>query len=233
MPTGNVLIVDDDPEVLEIIQAYLSREGYRTLTARRGSEALSVARAENPDLIILDLILPDLDGLDVCRQLRHELTAPILLLSARSEEIDKILGLTVGGDDYITKPFSPRELVARVKAGLRRAALQQDRKASGQPQHLVFKNLSIDLKGYLIYLNGRQVALPAKEFELLRFLALHPNEIFSREDLYRQIWGNDAFGDSRTVMVHIRRLRERLASYPDASGWIRTVRGVGYKFQPN
>lgn len=232
MTREKILIVDDDKDIRNLIQTYLVREGYQTSSTGSGHEALALARSESPDLIILDVMLPDLDGLEVCRLLRRESTVPILFLSVKNEEFDKILGLSLGGDDYLTKPFSPRELVARVKAILRRSKIVASPTLPQTSHILRFKNLSIDVRGYQLIINNERMVLPGKEFELLCFLARHANQVFSKEQLYQQVWGDDAAGDSRTVMVHIRRLRERFAPYPELAGCIKTVWGVGYKFQP-
>jgi DNA-binding response OmpR family regulator len=223
-----VLIVDDEIEIVELVQDYLEREGFGVLTAGDGQAALAAARREKPDLIVLDIMLPKVDGFEVCRQLRSETVAPIIMLSAKGQEVDKILGLGLGADDYITKPFSPGELVARVKAHLRRSTLL----SKGQDENIITcGELTIDINGYKVIRRGQEVALPTREFELLRFLALHPNQVFTREQLFEKVWGYNYVGDDSTVTVHIRRIREKLEDDPKNPGYLKTVWGVGYKFE--
>ncbi len=230
MAREKILIVDDEEDIRALILAYMNKEGYKATQATCGTEALSLARSERPDLIILDVMLPDLDGLEVCRQLRSEFTMPVIFLSAKSEEFDKVLGLSLGGDDYLTKPFSPRELVARVKAILRRSNTTAQ-PASAESSHILrFKHLVIDIRGYEVTFKQEQIVLPGKEFELFAFMALNANKVFSREQLYQSVWGADAMGDSRTVLVHIRHLREKFAPYQELADCIKTVWGIGYKF---
>lgn len=230
MVKEKILIVDDEEDIRALILTYMSKEGFQALQAPCGSEALILARNERPDLIILDVMLPDMDGLEVCRQLRNDLAMPIIFLSAKSEEFDKVLGLSLGGDDYLTKPFSPRELVARVKAILRRSGGAAQPSQTEFSHVLRFDKLVIDIRGYEVTFNKEQIVLPGKEFELFAFLALNANNVFSREQLYQNVWGTDAMGDSRTVLVHIRHLREKFQYYPELADCIKTVWGIGYKF---
>ena len=223
-----VLIVDDEIEIVELVRDYLEREGFVVLTATDGQAALECARRSKPDLVVLDIMLPKIDGFEVCRQLRGEMVIPIVLLSAKGQEVDKILGLGLGADDYITKPFSPGELVARVKAHLRRSTVLSK---NHEETVLSFGDLSIDIQGYRVTLKAQEVPLPSREFELLRFIAQHPNQVFTREVLFEKVWGYDYVGDDSTVTVHIRRLREKLESDPRNPRYIKTVWGVGYKFE--
>ncbi|MHB8170907.1 MAG: response regulator transcription factor [Thermincolia bacterium] len=191
-----ILIVDDEKEIVELVTDYLEREGFRVVTAGDGQAALEAARREKPDLIILDIMLPKIDGYEVCRQIRGEMVVPIIFLSAKGQEVDKILGLGLGADDYITKPFSPGELVARVKAHLRRVNLL----SKGQEDNLLcFREMTIDTQGYRVTLCGQEVALATREFELLRYLALNPNQVFTREQLFAKVWGYDYVGDASAL----------------------------------
>lgn len=226
-----ILVVDDEKPIAEILKFNLEREGYRVVVAYDGDEALEAARAHHPDLMILDIMLPKLDGFAVCREIRKESDVPILMLTAKDQEVDKVLGLELGADDYVTKPFSPREIMARVKAILRRrpAAAQ-----GGAPKRLQLDDLVVDLEAYTAERGGQVIDLTPKEFELLRHLALHPGQVFSREALLQDVWGFDYFGDVRTVDVTVRRLREKIEVDPGNPEYIRTRRGVGYYCQrPN
>ncbi len=224
-----ILVVEDEQLIADILRFNLEREGYQVLLAFDGQEALSACRREAPQLVILDIMLPKLDGFSVCRELRRFSRVPVLMLTAKEEEVDKILGLELGADDYVTKPFSPRELVARVKAILRRTQPAPDEE--GAIAQLRVGDLTIDHDSYRVVLSGQEVGLTPKEFELLRFLAQHPGQIFSREALCREVWGYDYFGDARTVDVTVRRLREKIESDPSRPVYIKTRRGVGYYFQ--
>lgn len=221
---AKILVVDDEIEILNLLDVYLTRERFTVLRAANGREALAIAKTEKPDLVVLDLMLPDSDGVELCKTLRAELIVPIVILSAKGEEPDKVLGLGVGADDYVTKPFSPSELVARVKAHLRQFARLR---TAGDESSLVLGPLEIDLRAYEVRLGGRSVALTTKEFQLLRFMAARPNQVFSREQLYESVWGWDAAGDARSVSVYVQRLRHKLG--PKI---IETVWGAGYKFVP-
>jgi two-component system response regulator VicR len=227
-----ILIVDDETSIRDVLTRYLEREGYRVEVAADGQGALLAAAASQPDLIVLDLMLPGLDGLEVCHRLRQHSAVPIIMLTARNEEADKLIGFTTGADDYITKPFSPAELVLRVKAVLRRVdAAQAPAPAPGNS--LRFGTLAIAPAFRRVELAGRVVDLTAKEFDLLHFIARHPGQVFSRSQLLNQVWDYDYYGDVSTVTVHISRLREKLEPDPAHPRYIKTVWGVGYKFEPS
>jgi len=227
-----ILIVEDDRTLLEGLKYSLSREGYTVSTATDGVEALEVAREERPDLIVLDIMLPKLDGLEVCRILRKEgMAIPILMLTAKVEEIDRVVGLELGADDYITKPFSLRELLARIRASLRRVEMMQ-REVSEQPSpKLRLGDLEVDLSRHQVTLSDSILSLSPKEFELLAYLVRNRGLVISRDTLLERIWGYEYEGDTRTVDVHIRWLREKIESDPTNPRRILTVRGVGYKFE--
>ncbi|MBD2860928.1 MULTISPECIES: response regulator transcription factor [Paenibacillus] len=228
MRREKILIVDDEVEIIELICLYLAREGYQTLTALDGYGAIEMVDKSKPDLIILDIQLPDLDGFEVCLELRKMTKAPILFLSCKSEDLDKILGLGVGGDDYITKPFSPGEMVARVKAHLRRSRMQSE---PVTPEHtLTFGELTIDPKSFTVRLSGEVVTLSAKEYQLLLLLAKNPDRVYSLDQLFTQVWESPSIGDPRTVMVHISNVRKKIEPDPAHPTYIVTVRGGGYKF---
>jgi two-component system alkaline phosphatase synthesis response regulator PhoP len=227
-----VLVVDDEQPIRELIKYNLEREGYQVLLAGDGDTALEMARVEMPDIILLDVMLPGQDGLFVCRTLNQQPNTraiPIIMLSAKGEELDKVLGLEMGADDYITKPFSPRELLARIKARLRRQTL--DNQVSDETGRIIIDNLVIDQERFIVSYNGIKQDLTPKEFELLRYLARNPGKVFTRDFLLEQIWGYDFSGDSRTVDVHIRHIRQKLEQIPGAPQFIETVRGVGYRFK--
>ncbi|MBE9505246.1 MAG: response regulator transcription factor [Chloroflexi bacterium] len=229
-----ILVVEDDANLLDVLRYNMTREGYRVVTAQDGQEALAVARAEKPDLLILDIMLPYLSGLDVCRILRKEMSAPILMLTAKADEIDKVVGLEIGADDYVTKPFSLRELVARVRAMLRRAEMLPDEAGSGGEEvrrPVQVGNLSIDLERHVVSLDGEVVSLSPKEFELLAFLAQNRRRVFSRDYLLDKVWGYEYAGDTRTVDVHVRWLRQKIESDAGHPTRLLTVRGVGYKLE--
>lgn len=224
-----ILIVEDEQLIADILKYNLEREGYRVTVAFDGEQALALCRRENPGLVILDIMLPKLDGFSVCRELRRFSRVPVLILTAKEEEIDKILGLELGADDYVTKPFSPRELIARVKAILRR--VQPEAETGSDSARISAGDLTIDPDLYRVIRSGREIELTAKEFDLLKFLAQHQGQIFSRGALCREVWGYDYIGDARTVDVTVRRLREKIESDPSRPDYIRTRRGVGYFFQ--
>ena len=222
-----VLVVDDEPTLRDVVVRYLEREGFRALVAADGSEAETVLREQAPDLVILDLMLPGTDGLELCRRIRARSSLPVIMLTARGEETDRIVGLELGADDYVTKPFSPRELVARVRTILRRAA--QPSESSEVQQH---GDLALDAASREVRKSGRPVKLTAKEFDLLWFLAAHPRRVFSREHLMASVWGYQAAFDTGTVTVHIRRLRAKIEDDAARPQHIETVWGVGYRFSP-
>lgn len=222
-----ILVADDDIKVHEVLGAYFRREEYQMLSAYDGEEALEIMRRSRPDIVILDIMMPKKDGFMVCREIRKESRIPIIMLSAKSEEFDRLLGLELGADDYITKPYSPREVVARIKVVLRRL---HDTGDVARSPHLVVDNLDIDMNAYVVKLSGKVVPCTPKEIEILWTLASNPGIVFSREHLLQSIWGYDYLGDTRAVDSHIKRIRAKLCS--DANGWdIRTVWGVGYRFE--
>ena len=222
-----ILVADDDANVHQSLNAYFRREGYQMLSAYDGSEALNCVRKSRPDMVILDVMMPKMDGLMVCREIRRESNIPIIMLSAKGEEFDKLLGLELGADDYITKPFSPREVLARVKVVLRRIHELRDMQ---RDTHLVVGNLDIDMSAYIVKLGGKQVPCTPKEIEIIWTLATNPGMVFSREHLLQNIWGYDFLGDTRAVDSHIKRIRAKLCK--PGNGWdIKTVWGVGYRFE--
>ncbi|HXF60500.1 MAG TPA: response regulator transcription factor [Caldilineaceae bacterium] len=233
-----VLVVEDEPSLVDTLEYSLSRQGYEVKTATDGAMALEIARRERPHLIVLDVMLPTLDGFEVCRILRQEMSVPILMLTARSDEVDKIVGLEVGADDYLTKPFSMRELVARVRALLRRVRLVREEMATegkAEPavppaERLVFDDLIIDLGRREVSCRGQRLHLKPKEFDLLVFLARNRGMVLSRDLILERVWGWDYDGGSRTVDVHVRWLREKLEVDPSSPTRIVTVRGIGYRF---
>ncbi len=224
-----VMIVDDDQHIAELISLYLSKEGYETMEIYDGREAVEKIGSFQPDMLLLDLMLPGMDGYKVCTEIRKISDIPVIMLTAKGETFDKVLGLELGADDYMVKPFDPKELVARVKAVLRR----YDQKASQKEdknKKLVFSDLEINISNYTVEYHGEYVDFPPKEFELLHYLAEHPNQVFTREQLLDRIWGYEYIGDTRTVDVHIKRIREKLNK--QEQNWsIKTVWGVGYKFE--
>lgn len=224
--SAKILVVDDDPNVFELIKLYADMEGFQVVGVNNGDLALSAFDKENPDVIILDLMLPGTDGMTLCRKFREMRMVPIIMLTARGEEADRILGLEMGADDYVSKPFSPRELMARIKAVMRRANLYN----KSEQVNIKYPGLEImsDLRKILV--NGSEVELTPKEFDLLYYLAQNPLKVFSREDLLSAVWGCDYYGDQHTVDVHIRRLRKKLA--PLNHEYLTTVWGIGYKFTP-
>ncbi len=233
MDTENirVLIVDDERNICEIIRLYIEKEGYKAICAYDGDEAIRLFNEEKPSIILLDIMLPKKDGWQVCREIRATSNVPVIMLTAKGELFDKVLGLELGADDYMVKPFEPKELVARVKAVLRRCEYgqtEEEEKSTG----LCFDGLSINRETYEVYLDERRLELPPKEFELLHFLAQNANKVFTRDQLLNEIWGYEFFGDSRTVDVHIKRIREKIESDEKPRKWqLKTVWGVGYKFE--
>jgi two-component system OmpR family response regulator len=233
MPVNRVLVVEDDQTLLDVLKYNLVKEGYLVTTATDGAQALEVARSERPDVIILDIMLPELDGLEVCRILRREMTVPILMLTAKSEEVDKVVGLEIGADDYMTKPFSMRELLARVRSMLRRADMVRKESSiiAKSGAIVTVGDLEIETDRHRVSRSGETVELAPKEFDLLAFLATNPGRVFSRDYLLERVWGYDYAGGTRTVDVHMRWLRKKLESDPASPRHLITVRGVGYKFE--
>lgn len=221
-----ILIVDDERNIVELIRLYLEKEGYKTICAYTGDEAITLFNQQSPSLVLLDIMLPGTDGWQVCREIRKSANTPIIMLTAKSDTFDKVLGLELGADDYITKPFEAKELIARVKAVLRRSENQE----TSIKKEVSYENISINIENYELRLGGEQIDAPPKEIELLYFLASNPNRVYTREQLLEEVWGFDYFGDSRTVDVHIKRLREKLEG-AEANWQLKTVWGVGYKFE--
>ncbi|MFZ5632639.1 MAG: response regulator transcription factor [Bacillota bacterium] len=229
-----ILVVDDEDKIRNIVRMYFTREGFAVAEAADGKQALEMLEREQFDLIILDIMMPGIDGWTVCREVRAGSSVPIIMLTAREEEIDRIVGLEMGADDYVVKPFSPRELLARVKAVLRRTARagNQDGGRPADPDRPVTgKLVEIDPKTRKVAICGQPVALTAREFDLLLFLARHPGRVFTRDELLQGVWGYDYFGDTRTVDTHVNRLRDKLYKVPGCPEIVQTVWGVGYKFE--
>jgi DNA-binding response OmpR family regulator len=223
-----VLVVDDEPTIRDVVVQYLQREGYATLEAGDGDAARELMEREWPNLVVLDLMLPGTDGLALCRWIRSRSQLPVIMLTARGEEADRIVGLELGADDYVTKPFSPRELVARVRSVLRRSAAADDR----PDEHVRFGDIEIDAAAREVRKRGNTLNLTAREFELLWFLARHPRRVFSREQLMSRVWGYEPAFDSGTITVHVRRLREKIEDEPAHPRYLETVWGVGYRLSP-
>ena len=225
----SVLIVEDDRNIAELLQLYLEKEGYAVTVAYDGGQGLSKFRAIQPDLVLLDVMMPVMNGWDVCRVIREESKTPVIMLTAKSETDDKVQGLKAGADDYITKPFEMKEVLARIEAVLRRSSGSAP---EAKARRLVFDNLIIDMDAFELTVQGKKMEAPPKEMELLFYLASSPNRVYTRNQLLDEVWGFDYFGDSRTVDVHIKRLREKLEGVSDRWG-LKTVWGVGYKFEVN
>ncbi|MCI7333452.1 MAG: response regulator transcription factor [Oscillospiraceae bacterium] len=226
MSAEKILVVDDDLNICELLRLYLEKEDYTVVIANDGASAVSTFNAENPALVLLDIMLPKLDGWQVCREIRKFSEVPIIMLTAKGEVFDRVLGLELGADDYVVKPFDAKEVVARIKAVLRRSASSM----ADEVKEVHYDKLSINLTNYELRVNGVQVDTPPKEMELIFHLAKNPNRVFTRDQLLDEVWGFDYYGDSRTVDVHIKRLREKLDGVSDK--WeLRTVWGVGYKFE--
>lgn len=223
MPKSKILVIDDEQSILKLVSAYLRPEGYEVYTASDGTSGLKAARAYKPDLVVLDIMLPGMDGIELLSQLRRESDVYVIMLTAKAEETDKIVGLSVGADDYVTKPFSPRELVARIKAALRR---QHSSSSPRERNVLVFRHVRIDTGSRQVWVDDREIELTAIEFDLLKTLAEHRGMVLSREQLLEKVWGHDFFGEIRVVDVHLGHIRGKLGG----EGYIVTVRGVGYRF---
>ena len=224
---NKILIVDDDENICELLNLYLKKDGFDTSIAYNGRQAVELAEKYNPDLILLDIMLPELDGWQVCREIRKKSEVPIIMLTAKGETFDKILGLELGADDYVTKPFDTKEVVARIKAVLRRS---NDNEKTDKKEEVRYDKLIINLTNYELVVDGKPIDTPPKELELIYHLASNPNRVYTRDQLLDEVWGFDYFGDSRTVDVHVKRLREKLENVSEE--WsLKTVWGVGYKFE--
>ncbi|WP_126427386.1 response regulator transcription factor [Brevibacillus marinus] len=231
---ARILVVDDEERIRRLLRMYLERENYQIDEAERGEQAYEMAIATDYDVILLDLMLPGMDGIEVCQKIREQKATPIIMLTAKGEEANRVHGFEVGADDYVVKPFSPREVVYRVKAILRRASATAYLKTDNMPSHsiIVFPDLTIDHDAHKVMANNQEVNLTPKEYELLHYLALSPDKVFTREELLKDVWHYDFFGDLRTVDTHIKRLREKLNKVsPRAAQMIATVWGVGYKLE--
>ena len=227
MENKKILIVDDDENICELLRLYLEKDGFSTTVANDGEQAILCAQVNNPDLILLDIMMPRLDGWQVCREIRKTSNVPIIMLTAKGETFDKVLGLELGADDYVTKPFESKEVVARIKAVLRRTG-ENDR--ADDTKEVRYDKLRINLTNYELEVDGKQIDTPPKELELAYHLASNPNRVYTRDQLLDEVWGFDYYGDSRTVDVHVKRLREKLEGVSDK--WsLKTVWGVGYKFE--
>ena len=227
MAMGKVLVADDDKNICELLRLYLVKEGFQVVLAGDGEEALARFSAENPDIILLDVMMPRLDGWQVCREIRKKSECPIIMITAKGETFDKVLGLELGSDDYVVKPFDPKEIVARVKAIMRRASKSS---AENDVKEVSYDKLVVNMTKYELKVDGKVVDTPPKELELLYHLASNPNRVYTRDQLLDEVWGFEYYGDSRTVDVHVKRLREKLEGVSDK--WtLKTVWGVGYKFE--
>lgn len=234
-----VLIVDDDEDIIELEKLYFEKEGYEVATCMQGDKAVATFNVTKPDIIILDLMLPGMDGNDICREIRRVSDVPIIMLTARTDTLDRVVGLELGADDYVPKPFEPKELLARVKAVLRRTekaasstSEAAEEETAGNTDVVTFPGLTVDKVKYVVTADGKEVYMPPKELELLFFLASNPNRVYSREQLLENVWGYDFFGESRTVDVHIKRIREKIEVPGVERDWcIRTVWSRGYKFE--
>lgn len=226
MANGKIMVVDDDSNICELLRLYLEKEDFEVCIAENGARALEIFDSEKPDLMLLDIMMPQLDGWQVCREIRKKSSCPIIMLTAKGEVFDKVLGLELGADDYVVKPFEAKEVVARVKAVLRRAGGQNEKKT----KEVRYDGLYINMENYELRVRGKQIDTPPKEMELIYHLASNPNRVYTRDQLLDEVWGFEYYGDSRTVDVHIKRLREKLDGVSDQ--WtLKTVWGVGYKFE--
>lgn len=226
MAKYKILVADDDPNICELLRLYLEKEGYEAVIASNGEEAVSLFLKSSPDLVLLDIMMPKLDGWQTCKRIRETSDCPIIMLTAKGEVFDRVLGLDLGADDYIVKPFDTKEVIARIKAVLHRTASP----AEPEVKEVSYDKLIINLTNYELWVDGKQIDTPPKELELIYHLASNPNRVFTRDQLLDEIWGYDYYGDSRTVDVHVKRLREKLEGVSDK--WaLKTVWGVGYKFE--
>ena len=229
MANEKILIVDDDKNICDLLRLYLEKEGYQTFQAHDGEAALAAYTQNKPDLVLLDVMMPKMDGWEVCRRIRAQGQTPVIMLTAKGETFDKVLGLELGADDYVVKPFDSKEVVARIKAVLRRCTVTTSQTESSEGV-IEFDNLRLDMNSYELRVKGKVVEAPPKELELLNCLASHPNRVYTRDQLLDEVWGFEYYGDSRTIDVHVKRLREKLAGASDK--WeLKTVWGVGYKFE--
>lgn len=227
MSMGKILVCDDDKNIVELLRLYLEKEDYTVVVAYDGEEAIEKFNAENPDLVLLDIMMPKLDGWQVCREIRKKSDVPIIMITAKGETFDKVLGLELGADDYVVKPFDAKEIVARIKAVIRRTGKTS---ANNDVKEVVYDKLSVNMTRYELKVDGQVVDTPPKELELLFHLASNPNRVYTRDQLLDEVWGFEYYGDSRTVDVHVKRLREKLEGVSDQ--WsLKTVWGVGYKFE--
>ena len=226
MANSKIMVVDDDANICELLRLYLEKEGFDPVIVPNGAKALELFEPEKPDLILLDVMMPQLDGWQVCREIRKKSQCPIIMLTAKGEVFDKVLGLELGADDYVVKPFEAKEVIARVKAVLRRSGVQNQKKA----KEVSYDGLYINMENYELRVKGKQIDTPPKEMELIYHLASNPNRVYTRDQLLDEVWGFEYYGDSRTVDVHVKRLREKLNGVSDQ--WtLKTVWGVGYKFE--
>ncbi|MDO8753549.1 MAG: response regulator transcription factor [Anaerolineales bacterium] len=230
MNEKRILVVEDEPSIAEVVGLYLSRAGFLVQTAKDGRQAMSMLEKKIPDLVVMDIMLPEIDGLSLTRWLRDHSNVPIIMVTARREEIDRIAGLEMGADDYVVKPFSPQELVSRVRAVLRRLGREQAEAESGRA--LSFEGLTIDPRSRVVTVKESEVELTAKEFDMLYLLARHPKQVFTRDQLLERVWGGAEYIDAGTVTVHVRRIREKIEAEPSKPQRLLTVWGVGYKFEP-
>ncbi len=235
-----VLLIDDDEGIIELLKVYFEKEGYSVSTCMKGDKAVAAFNSSEPDIIILDIMLPGMDGNDICREIRKTSDVPIIMLTARTDTLDKIVGLELGADDYMPKPFEPKELLARVKAVLRRtdkrdAAAEEaasEEETTGGSEVITYPGFSVDKVKYVVTVDGQEIYMPPKELELLFFLASNPNRVFTREQLLENVWGYDFYGESRTVDVHVKRIREKIEKPGREQNWcIKTVWSKGYKFE--
>lgn len=225
-----ILLVDDEKDITDLLEEVLRKDGFINIfKAASGQEAVNLCQMHRPDVIVLDIMLPDIDGIEICKKIREFSYCPIIFLSSKNDDIDKILGLSSGGDDYVTKPFSPREIVFRIKAQIRRQQYNQAYINNEKTHTICIGDLLIDPDGCHVYKNGSEIELTAREFELLCYLAENPNKIISKERLYEQVWGEDSFGCDNTIMVHIRHIREKIEANPSNPKLLLTVKGLGYR----
>lgn len=224
---NKILVVDDEVNIVKLIKLYLEKEGYTVCTAHNGKDALNLFHYEKPSMVILDIMMPDMDGNQVCREIRKSSDTPIIMLTAKGETFDKVLSLELGADDYMVKPFEPKELIARIKAVMRRS---ESKSGNNSDLCVVYDKLEVNLSNYELKIDGKILEIPPKELELLYYLASNPNRVFDREQLVREVWGFDYYGDTRTVDVHIKRLREKMEGV-EANWQLKTVWGKGYKFE--